>query len=166
MGRFPLAFMSRRPVGHQKEQAMPCVQDVLTTKGSAVHAISASATVLEATILMNEQKIGALVVMEGERVAGIFSERDVLRRVVAKALPPAIVRIEQVMTSEVVCCHPETDLDEASRIMRDRRIRHLPVCDEDGRLLGIISIGDLNAYHASAQEAHIHFLHDYMFGRA
>jgi CBS domain-containing protein len=145
---------------------MPSVQDILAVKGSAVYTIPASATVLEATLVMNEQKIGSLVVMDEDRVAGIFTERDVLRRVVAQALQPAIIRLEQVMTSEVVCCRPDMDIDEASRIMRDRRIRHLPVCDENGRLLGVISIGDLNAYHASSQEAHIHFLHDYMFGRA
>jgi CBS-domain-containing membrane protein len=71
-----------------------------------------------------------------------------------------------VMTRDVVCCPPEADIDEASRIMRDRRVRHLPVCDGDGSLLGVISIGDLNAYHASTQEAQIHFLNEYVYGRA
>ena len=145
---------------------MPTVKDILVEKGSQVHRIAASATVLEATRAMNDQQIGALVVMDGPRIAGIFTERDVLRRVVAEERQPSQVSVGEVMTLNVVCCRPDTDIDEASRIMRDRRIRHLPVADESGHLLGMISIGDLNAFHASTQEAKIHFLSDYVYGRA
>jgi len=145
---------------------MPTVQDILRTKGGQVHTISADATVLEATRLMNERKIGALVVMEDQRVAGIFTERDVLSRVVAAEQAPSTMRVRDAMTRQVVCCPPETDINDAGGILRDRRIRHLPVCDGEGRLLGMISIGDLNAYHASQQEAQIHFLHDYVYGRS
>jgi CBS domain-containing protein len=102
----------------------------------------------------------------GGRVMGIFTERDVLRRVIAAEKSPNNVRVGEVMTRDVVCCPPETDIDEASRIMRDRKVRHLPVCDGDGALLGLVSIGDLNAYHASSQEAQIHFLSEYVYGRA
>jgi CBS domain-containing protein len=123
--------------------------------------------VLEATVAMNNKKIGALVVKDASgRVMGIFTERDVLRRVIAEEKAPRSVRVGDVMTRDVVCCPPEADIDEASRIMRDRRVRHLPVCDSDGTLLGVISIGDLNAYHASTQEAQIHFLNEYVYGRA
>lgn len=144
---------------------MPTVLDILATKGDRVHTIGAAATVLQATQVMNEQKIGALVVMDGIKVAGIFTERDVLRRVIADERSPREVRVRDVMTREVVCCAPDTDLEEASAIMRDRRIRHLPVCDDEGRLHGLVSIGDLNAYHASHQEAHINFLSEYVYGR-
>jgi CBS domain-containing protein len=141
--------------------------DIIADKGSDVFTIQASATVLEATHAMNDQKIGALVVKDGVgRVMGIFTERDVLRRVIAEERSPKSVRVGEVMTTDVVCCPPETDIDEASRIMRDRRVRHLPVCDGDGALLGLVSIGDLNAYHASTQEAQIHFLNEYVYGRA
>jgi CBS domain-containing protein len=145
---------------------MPSVMDILADKGTDVFTISPSATVLEATHAMNDQKIGALVVKEGGRVMGIFTERDVLRRVIAAEKSPKSVRVADVMTRDVVCCPPEADIDEASRIMRDSRVRHLPVCDGDGNLLGLISIGDLNAYHASTQEAQIHFLNEYVYGRA
>ena len=146
---------------------MPSVMDILADKGSDVFTISPAATVLEATHAMNDQKIGALVVKDGGgHVMGIFTERDVLRRVIAEERSPNSVRVGEVMTRDVVCCPPETDIDEASRIMRDRKVRHLPVCDGDGTLLGLVSIGDLNAYHASSQEAQIHFLSEYVYGRA
>jgi CBS domain-containing protein len=144
---------------------MPSVLDILATKGDHVHTIAASATVLEATQVMNDQKIGALVVMDDRNVAGMFTERDVLRRVIAEERSPRKVSVGDVMTRDVVCCGPETDIDDASAIMRDRRIRHLPVCDDNGQLHGLISIGDLNAYHASHQEAHISFLNEYVYGR-
>ena len=146
---------------------MPSVMDIIADKGSHVYSISPVATVLEATHAMNDRKIGALVVKDSSgRVMGIFTERDVLRRVIAEEKSPKSVRVGEVMTRDVVCCPPEADIDEASRIMRDRRVRHLPVCDGDGSLLGVISIGDLNAYHASTQEAQIHFLNEYVYGRA
>ena len=146
---------------------MPSVMDILADKGSDVYTILPSATVLEATHAMNDQKIGALVVKDRDgRVMGIFTERDVLRRVIAEEKSPRTVRVGEVMTRDVVCCPPETDIDEASRIMRDSRVRHLPVCDSDGAVLGLVSIGDLNAYHASSQEAQIHFLSEYVYGRA
>ena len=146
---------------------MPSVMDILADKGNDVYTISPLATVLEATHAMNDQKIGALVVKDGGGgVMGIFTERDVLRRVIAEEKSPNGVRVGEVMTRDVVCCPPETDIDDASRIMRDRKVRHLPVCDSDGALLGLVSIGDLNAYHASSQEAQIHFLSEYVYGRA
>jgi len=145
---------------------MPIVEDILMSKGRQVQSIDPSATVLEAIVKMNQHKIGALLAMAGGQVAGIFTERDVLRRVIAVEKSPNSVRVGEVMTRDVVCCPPETDIDEASRIMRDRRVRHLPVCDVDGSLLGLVSIGDLNAYHASSQDAHIHFLSEYVYGRA
>src|ERR1051325_4572783 len=146
---------------------MPSVMDILADKGTDVYTISPMATVLEATHAMNDQKIGALVVKDGGgRGMGIFTERDVLRRVIAAEKSPKAGRVGEVMTRDVVCCPPDADIDEASRIMRDRHVRHLPVCDGDGNLLGLISIGDLNAYHASSQEAQIHFLNEYVYGRA
>ena len=146
---------------------MPSVMDILADKGTDVFTISPTATVLEATHAMNDQKIGALVVKDSSgRVMGIFTERDVLRRVIAEEKSPNNVRVGEVMTRDVVCCPPETDIDDASRIMRDRKVRHLPVCDGDGSLMGLVSIGDLNAYHASSQEAQIHFLSEYVYGRA
>jgi CBS domain-containing protein len=114
---------------------------------------------------MNQYKLGALLVMEDSHVAGIFTERDVLRRVVAEQRNPSTCKVGEVMTAEVVCCKPDDDIEEISTIMQQKRVRHVPVCDNAGRILGMISIGDVNAFHASHQEAHINFLSDYIYGR-
>ena len=144
---------------------MATVHDVLSAKGATLYTIESSLTVLHATQLMNQHKIGAVVVTEEGRVAGIFTERDVLARIVAEQRSPADTLVGQVMTREVICCDPDTDLDEVSAIMKNRRIRHLPVCGAAGHLLGLVSIGDVNAHYASNQAQTIHFLSDYIYGR-
>ena len=146
---------------------MPIVRDVVSAKREQLHTIGAEATVLEATREMNRHKIGALVVTEdGDQVVGIFTERDVLMRVVAEEVGPSEIKVGDVMTKDVICCSPDDDLDEVSAIMKSRRIRHVPVCGRDGRVLGMISIGDVNAQYASNAEQTIHFLNDYIYGRA
>ena len=70
------------------------------------------------------------------------------------------------MTSEVVCCKPDSDLDDVAAIMKNRRVRHVPVCGNDGQLIGLVSMGDVNAYNASNQQTTIHFLNEYIYGRA
>jgi CBS domain-containing protein len=144
---------------------MPTVQDVIAVKGANVFSIAPSATVLEATQKMNQHKLGALLVMSDGPVAGIFTERDVLRRVVAEQRDPSTCTVGEVMTTEVICCHPNDDLDEISAVMQQKRVRHVPVCDADGRIMGMVSIGDINAYHTTNQEAHINFLSEYIYGR-
>jgi CBS domain-containing protein len=134
---------------------MPTVRDVLALKGESLITINSGATVLEATRKMNQYKVGAVVVMDGERVAGIVTEE----------LQPASVIVDTVMTRDVICCDPSDDLDEVSAIMKTHRIRHVPVCDDDRALHGIISIGDINAHHATNAEQHIHFLNEYLYGR-
>ena len=145
---------------------MPAVRDVLSSKGPGVQSTSPEATVLDAVNQMNEFKIGALVVMDGDEVVGMFTERDVLRRVVGQERSPSSTKVGEVMTSEVVCCGPDADLDDVSALMQKRRIRHVPVCNGQGKLLGMVSIGDVNAYNASNQETTIHFLNEYIYGRA
>jgi CBS domain-containing protein len=145
---------------------MPMAQDILATKGGTVYSTDPTATVLEAVQRMNQHKLGALVVMDEDHVVGMFTERDVLLRVVGEERNPGQTQVADVMTTEVICCHPETDIDEISAIMLQRRIRHIPICDDAGRLYGLISIGDVNACHASTREAHITFLNEYIFGRA
>jgi len=154
---------------------MAHVSDILAHKGPRVYVIPPTATVLAATKMMNHYKIGALVVTlcdenisereSLDRVAGMFTERDVLTRVVALKRDPASTLVEEVMTTEVAYCRPETDLEEISAVMRERRIRHMPVCNADGELSGLISIGDLNGWHARGQEVVIHYLHEYIHGR-
>ena len=143
---------------------MPIVMRILEKKGPEVLTIGRNASVLDAAVMMNEHKIGALVVLESGRVEGIVTERDVLQRVVAERKDPAKTTVESVMTREVACCKPEAKIDEARSIMKYKRIRHLPVVDESRRLVGLISIGDLNAWEIDGQEMTIQYLHQYLYG--
>jgi len=117
------------------------VRQVLLRKGSAVYTISPKATVLEALKRLAQHDIGALLVMEGEKLLGIFSERDYARKLVLLGRFSKDTRVEEVMTPEVVTVRPETDLAEAMRLMTEHRVRHLPVV-EGGKVVGIVSIGD------------------------
>jgi CBS domain-containing protein len=126
---------------------------------------SPGATVMEAVDKMNAAKIGALVVMDGESVVGIFTERDVLQRVVGAEQNPRELMVGEVMTTNVILCGPDEDIDEVAAVMKERRVRHIPVCDGED-LLGLISIGDVSAQFASQQQAHISFLNEYIYGRA
>jgi CBS domain-containing protein len=144
---------------------MPTVQDVLAIKGTQVQTVSPQASVLDAALLMNQHKIGCLIVMDGDRVVGMFSERDILQRVVVPRRDPAATTVEEVMTSEVICCRPHTKLLEARGVMKNRRIRHMPVLDEDDRLCGLISIGDLNAHDMHEHESTIYIMEQYIYGR-
>jgi CBS domain-containing protein len=145
---------------------MACVKEILDAKGSQVLTIGQEASVLQAAKLMNEHKVGSLVVSDDGRLVGIFTERDVLCRVVGECRDPASTRVADVMSTEVACCTMATSIDEARSAMKNRRIRHLPVVDGDRRLLGMVSIGDLNAYQTNTQEKTIHLLHEYLYGRA
>ena len=145
---------------------MATVRDILAKKGPHVCTTGPGATVLQATLIMAEHQVGSLLVLEGERVAGIISERDVLLRVVAEQRDPARTTVGEVMTTEVSACHPDTPLEDARAAMKNRRIRHLPVADGDSRLLGLVSIGDLNAHQTTSQEQTIHMMHEYLYGRS
>lgn len=144
---------------------MTTIRELLADKGSDVFSISQDATVLDAAMLMNDNKIGALVVLHEGRLVGIFTERDVLRRVVGEQRNPATTKIQEAMTTDVACCREDTSIEEARTVMKNHRIRHLPVVDREMWLKGLISIGDLNAYRVNSQEATIHFLHEYLYGR-
>jgi CBS domain-containing protein len=143
---------------------MATVNDLLAVKGSHVLSIGPDATVYQAAALMNEHKIGSLVVLDEGRVRGIITERDILLKLVGAQRDPNATTVREVMTTEVVCCRPYTTVDEARTVMKNRRIRHMPVVDDDNRLQGVVSIGDLNAHQANAQEMTIHLLQEYIFG--
>ncbi|HEU4752584.1 MAG TPA: CBS domain-containing protein [Armatimonadota bacterium] len=142
---------------------MATVRELLARKGPRVQTVEEGETVLAAIQMMNEHRIGALVVTRDGRLAGMFTERDVLRRVIGHARPPAQIAVAEVMTADVCCCAPETTVDEASRIMKEERVRHLPVCDAYGNLLGLVSIGDVNAYYVSEHEQQILQLQEYVY---
>lgn len=143
---------------------MPTVRDVLALKGSTVMTVSPGATVMEAVDKMNRNKIGALVVMDGGSVVGMFTERDVLQRVVGTERGPRDILVAEVMTTEVICCSPDEDVEDVAAVMKERRVRHIPVCEGDD-LVGLISIGDVSAQFASQQQAQITFLSEYIYGR-
>ncbi|OGF16071.1 MAG: hypothetical protein A2W00_10235 [Candidatus Eisenbacteria bacterium RBG_16_71_46] len=143
---------------------MLTVHAILAKKGNEVVSIGADDTTLEAARRMNERGIGGLVVTEGDRVIGIFTERDILRRVVAARRDPATTRVREVMTTPVACCRTETSLAEIRGVMTAKRIRHLPVVDEKG-LCGIVTIGDLTAHEVTEHETTIEFLNSYIFDR-
>jgi CBS domain-containing protein len=144
---------------------MPTVRDILAIKGMDVLTIGPDTTVLDAAALMNERKIGSLVVVDEGRIIGMFTERDVLTRVVVTRRDPTDTVVGEVMTTEVACCRPHTRLEEARGTLKNRRIRHIPVVDDDNRLCGMISIGDLNAFDAHSQEITIHLMEEYIYGR-
>ena len=134
---------------------MPTVSDILSRKGETVHSIHPTATVQEAVHKMNQNHIGALVVMEDNAVVGMFTERDVLK-LVGLEQSPRDIKVADVMTRNVLYCHPQTAIDDAGELMLQKRIRHLPVCcSQTGRLYGMISIGDINAYNVMNQEQQI-----------
>ncbi len=145
---------------------MSTLNEVLREKeGQPLYDIQQEASVLEAVRMMNDRSIGALLVRHDRELVGIFTERDVLRRVVVKQLDPAAARVADAMTTRVVCCTPATSIDEARELMKTRRVRHLPILDAEGEVVGIVSIGDLNAHLTTHQETTIHYLHEYLHGR-
>src|SRR5688572_24988809 len=101
---------------------MPTVSDVLGVKGGQVHSVSPSTRVLDAIQKMNQHKIGAVLVVHEGQVAGIFTERDVLRRVIGEERNPAACTVAEVMTDHVICVRPDTDLDDVSTIMQQKKI--------------------------------------------
>jgi len=141
---------------------MATVQDILAKKGGNIISVPPQETVLRAAQLMNERGIGGLVVTDGGRLAGIFTERDILRRVVAQRLDPAVARVADVMTAPVTACAPNTPVDECAALMTAKRIRHLPVVTDRG-LAGVITIGDVMAFQVSEQQATIDYMHHFMF---
>jgi CBS domain-containing protein len=143
--------------------SMANAHQMLREKGSAVITVEPTATVLQAAERMNEHHIGSLVVThDDERMVGIFTERDILRRVVAAGRDPATTPVGDVMTAAVACATPHTTLDEMKGVMREQHIRHLPVVDEAHHVLGMISIGDLNRTENGVQERTIKYLEQYM----
>jgi CBS domain-containing protein len=141
---------------------MATVSEILAGKGMHLITVSSQASVYHAAIMMNEQKIGSLLVLEEGRLVGILTERDIMARVVADRLDADATRVIDVMTRDVVCCRPHTDVEEARCVMKNRRVRHLPVLSEEDTVVGMISIGDLNAFQVDCHERTIHLLEHYI----
>jgi len=137
------------------------IAKVLEHKGSDVTTITPDTMVIAAVHRMNERKIGALLVVDSERPVGIFTERDVLVRVVAAGLDPRTTPVSEVMTRNPVIVQSHVTVKEALFVISTKRCRHLPVVDDAG-LRGLISIGDLTSWLVRDQQRTIEDLHDYM----
>jgi CBS domain-containing protein len=118
------------------------VQQMLRAKSGVVQSISRTASVYDALTLMARHEIGALVVLEGDRLIGMFSERDYARKVILHGKSSREISVDEVMTTKVLTVRPETTVDECMALMTDKRVRHLPVM-EDQFVIGLVSIGDV-----------------------
>jgi len=143
---------------------MITVKQILDEKGSKVWTIGPEAKVLDALKLMAEKEVGALVVMTGDEVVGILSERDYARKIVLLGRQSQDTPVRDIMTAEVYGVHADTTADECMALMTDKRIRHLPVC-KDGKLAGVISIGDVVKAIIGHQKGTIENLENYIMGK-
>ncbi len=143
---------------------MITVKQILDEKGHQAWTIGPEAKVFDALKLMAEKGIGALVVVEGGRVAGILSERDYARKIALMGRFSQDTPIKDIMTSQVYGVHPSASAEECLALMTDRRIRHLPVLEKD-KLTGVISIGDVVKAVISAQKITIQQLENYITGK-
>jgi CBS domain-containing protein len=141
---------------------MATLRDILAQKGREVISVHPADTVLRAANLMNERNIGGVVVLDDGQLAGIFTERDVLRRVVAQGRDPATTPVRAVMSSPVITCRPDLSIDECAALMTTRRVRHLPIRDRD-ELVGLVTIRDILAYQVGEQQATIAQMNSYLF---
>lgn len=144
---------------------MRTVHHILQWKGADVWSVSPDATVYEALSLMAEKNIGALTVLDGGNLAGIFSERDYARKVILKGKTSKEMKVREVMTSPVVSVGPSTSIEECMKLMTGRHFRHLPVVAE-GKLAGLISIGDVVKEIIAEQQSTIDQLSDYITGKS
>jgi CBS domain-containing protein len=143
---------------------MRSVKDILQEKGTRVYSISPDANVYEALQMMAEKNVGALMVMEGDTVAGLISERDYARKIVLKGRFSKDVPVREIMTADVIRITPDVDVEECMELMTDKRVRHLPVFKND-RLIGIISIGDIVKAIIEHKEEIIEQLEAYIKGK-
>jgi CBS domain-containing protein len=147
--------------GGTEETVKDTLHTLLEQKGHKVHTISPGETVLDAVRKMNHERIGALLVLEGGDLVGIFTERDVLTRVVDQARDPSSTSVADVMTSQPVVVTSRATISEAMAVVSEKRCRHLPVVEE-GRLIGLVSAGDLTHWLTRNQEYHIQDLTNYI----
>lgn len=143
---------------------MATVSQILKSKpDQTVHAVAPTATVFDALKLMAEKNIGAVVVVDGTRIAGLLTERDYARKVVLLQKSSKEIPVREIMTAPVMCVSPERTSEECMAVMTENRFRHLPVL-EGGKLIGLVSIGDLVKDVISEQKFQIEQLQHYVAG--
>ncbi|MCG8277300.1 CBS domain-containing protein [Stenotrophomonas sp. NLF4-10] len=142
---------------------MQTVRQLLGNKTPEIHAVTPQAAVIDAIRLMAEKGIGAVLVMEGARLAGILSERDYARKIVLRERSSRDTPVAEIMTAEVVTVAPSATVEHCLQLVTDRRIRHLPVVEEGG-VVGVISIGDLVKAVIEEQRQELGQLQQYITG--
>jgi CBS domain-containing protein len=140
------------------------ISNILHHKGPSVWTISPQATVFEAIELLARKNIGALPVVEEGRLVGIFSERDYTRKVALEGKTSHSTKVSDILTANVATVTPQDSVEDAMRLMTEKHIRHLPVM-ENGKMVGLVSIGDMVNWIISAQTAAIDQLEAYVSGR-
>lgn len=137
------------------------VQAILGNKGSDIVSIEPQATISDACRLLAEHRIGAVLILDGERAAGVFSERDVVRAVAQHGDRALQIPLSEVMSRNVLTCRPEDSIDDVMAVMTARRVRHLPVL-ADGKLAGIVSIGDVVKHRLDEAALEVDSLREYV----
>ena len=140
---------------------MKRVCDLLNSKGGAVWSLTPDATVYEAIDQLSEKGVGALLVMEGKRLVGIVSERDYARKVILKGKASRETYVWEIMSQPVICVPPECTVEQTMALMTEKRVRHLPVV-EDETVVGVISIGDVVRAIIEDKEYYIQQLTSYI----
>ncbi|MFL5955082.1 MAG: CBS domain-containing protein [Gaiellaceae bacterium] len=140
------------------------VSEILAEKPGDLLTVDADDSVLNAVKQMVEANVGSLLVVVDGRIQGIVTERDYLRRVTLEGRTEKDTPVREIMTSPLIVIGPETSVDECMALMTDRRIRHLPVVD-DGRVVAVVSIGDLVKFQSKQQDFQIKYLTDYITAR-
>ena len=136
---------------------------LLKEKSTSVYCIAVNSTVDAAVSEMNRQRVGSIIVKDAEKVVGVFTERDVLTRIVAAGRDPKATAVSEVMTADFLSITQDTSVEDAMQMMTDKRVRHLPVFD-DQQLLGLISIGDVTRWLLKVNEMEAENLRNYVFG--
>jgi CBS domain-containing protein len=144
-------------------ELLDTVDSVLSQKKASIWAISPDATVYEALVLMAEKEIGSLLVMSGDQLVGLISERDYARKIALMGRSSKETAVSEVMAAEPVIVTPRHTVSECMELMTDHRRRHLPVLDGD-RVIGVLSIGDLVNWIVNSHEKTIEQLHHYIAG--
>jgi CBS domain-containing protein len=139
------------------------IRNILKQKGSTVHTVRPDSTVFDALKAMADANVGALLVMDGERLAGIVSERDYARKVILKGRSSLDTRVDDIMSTRVICARPEQTVEECMGMMTAKAVRHLPVLDHK-EVVGIVSIGDLVKAIIGEQQLIIEQLENYIHG--
>jgi CBS domain-containing protein len=139
------------------------ISTLMNPKSSELCTVTPKAMVAEAVRQMNQHRVGSVLVMDGDRLAGIFTERDVLRRVVGVDLDPKTTPVTNVMTTLVLTIGPDATLQQLMEMFTDKRMRHMPVA-KDGKVVGMISISDVSRWVAQASQAEAETLRQYIAG--